>query len=494
MSGESIDRCLYCQGEIDLTGRCRQCHRLQPAVAPLTAQSHTYDKSGGSRTVSGSGDVSSEAASPPSKEAQPGARRLSRRKVLLGLVGGGLLLSGGALGRLIYILNYQHARYIYRGHTGGLDEVHALAWSPTSQRVASGADNLQVWDALSGAHIQKFPARGGVEAVAWSPDGKYLASGNGDGTVTVWEVATGKQLLIYSGHVHTVPSLDVARTHPRLSRPLSSRRTPHSSYLGGVLQLQWSPDGTLLLSSGPDDTAQVWEALTGRTLLTLGSRGALFVQNAVWAPDGRQIAGRVLEGVHFWDAISGTLLSTSWKISSVASDGANAVDSLAWSPNGRYLAAAADLDSGSETLVVVWEAATGRNVMLYRGHTDTVFVAAWSPDSRRLASAGRDMTVHVWEATTGQTEYIYRGHMGFWQQYFSARTSQAPVQASGIILAHPGTQVAPLEESASLLRSQDSSTSMPTIFKVAWSPDGQYIASGGLDQDMTATVQVWQPE
>ena len=85
-------------------------------------------------------------------------------------------------------------------------------------------------------------------------------------------------------------------------------------------------------------------------------------------------------------------------------------------------------------------------LFIYSGHLDEVNKVAWSPDSKRIASASgyypsgtTDNTVQVWDATTGDHAYIYNGHSG-------------PVTG------------------------------------VTWSPDGKYLASSSADK----TVQVWQ--
>src|SRR5690348_1832096 len=46
----------------------------------------------------------------------------------------------------------------------------------------------------------------------------------------------------------------------------------------------------------------------------------------------------------------------------------------------------------------------------YQGHSAEVYIVAWSPDSTRLASAGRDQTVQVWDSRTGSRPFIYKGH------------------------------------------------------------------------------------
>src|SRR5262249_38055889 len=86
------------------------------------------------------------------------------------------------------------------GHTGG---VSGVAFSGDGKRVASGSDDgtIKVWDAATGQ--DKLTLRGhtgGVTSVAFSGDGKRIASGSHDGTVKVWDSATGQDRLTLKGH------------------------------------------------------------------------------------------------------------------------------------------------------------------------------------------------------------------------------------------------------------------------------------------------------
>ena len=54
--------------------------------------------------------------------------------------------------------------------------------------------------------------------------------------------------------------------------------------------------------------------------------------------------------------------------------------------------------------------ATGRKTLTLRGHTGGVYAVAFSPDSKRIASASHDHTVKVWDAATGQETLTLKGH------------------------------------------------------------------------------------
>jgi hypothetical protein len=79
--------------------------------------------------------------------------------------------------------------------------------------------------------------RSGV--LAYAPDGTALASGSEDGTVRIWDVATGTPPVILTGH--TAP----------------------------ITSLTYAPNGTTLSTSAADGLARVWDGRTGRPLLTV---------------------------------------------------------------------------------------------------------------------------------------------------------------------------------------------------------------------------------
>src|SRR5437588_5050736 len=81
------------------------------------------------------------------------------------------------------------------------------------------------------------------------------------------------------------------------------------------------------------------------------------------------------------------------------------VRSARWSPDGKHIASASD-----DGTVQVWNADNGSRILTYRGHSSLVYSAAWSPDGKHIASASDDHTVQVWDASNGGQLFTYRGH------------------------------------------------------------------------------------
>jgi hypothetical protein len=156
------------------------------------------------------------------------------------------------------------------------------------------------------------------------------------------------------------------------------------AHTGEVISVAWSPDGARLATASWDGKAKVWDAASGRELLTVGEHDP--VHSVTWSPDGARLATASADGTaKVWDVAGGRQLLT-------LQGHAREVWSVAWSPDGGRLATA----SGDGT-AKVWDPAGGRQLLTLRAHTGPVLDATWSSDGKRVATASEDGTAKVWD-------------------------------------------------------------------------------------------------
>ena len=84
--------------------------------------------------------------------------------------------------------------------------VFAVAFSPGGKLLASadGDGTVRLWNPATGRSVGaplRASTRGGVRAVAFSPDGKLLATGGADGTVRLWNTATRRPVGLSLIHI-----------------------------------------------------------------------------------------------------------------------------------------------------------------------------------------------------------------------------------------------------------------------------------------------------
>jgi WD40 repeat protein/serine/threonine protein kinase len=305
-----------------------------------------------------------------------------------------------------------------RGHT---DKVFSVAFSPDGrQLVSAGQDRtVRLWDVAGAREIRTLDGHTEtVFAAVLGGDG-LLVSGSFDGTVRIWDARTGAPVHTQQGPEAQARALALSADgkflvtgsiatpfevwlwdvrHVEEGPRLEKRRPPLEEHDSPAFGVAFSPDGKHVATAGADGKLIVWDAATSRKQIALERPGNRVRPWAVaFHPDGRHLAaGYSGKDLLIWD----------WadpKKEPVVLPGPTEsghtedVHSVAYSPEGRWLA------SASWHEVIIWDAATHKEVRRLGGFLGLIWSVAWSPGPDRLLAVGGGRAhfglVELWDMT-----------------------------------------------------------------------------------------------
>jgi WD40 repeat protein len=315
-------------------------------------------------------------------------------------------------GKLLAVSSYAGV-FVYRTDTSTelwsvatASLVNDLAWSAGQTVLAAGLQDGTIiqWDGKTGAELRRLSENaGGVMAVAWSPDGNQLANGGSSGQVSIWDKQTGKNEPAANFH-HAIidlawsPSKDLLAASTsdggiEIMDVITGKQLHHligvyQTYLGdipwtGRVFVSWSPDGRLLASVDTDGIAFIWDAESGAKLSTLDS----VYTNPAWSPGGETLAAGSDKLIGFWNVHTGKT-GTPLQI-----QGENdSVDRIAWSADGKTL-----VSVSHQNAIAIWDVQAQTQQHTLNGFQDRVTSISWSPDGSALASGSWDGTIIIWD-------------------------------------------------------------------------------------------------
>jgi WD40 repeat protein len=288
-----------------------------------------------------------------------------------------------------------------------------------------------------------------ITTMAASSDGRRLVSSSRDGTLRVWDAATG------------APEAMLTRGWWRPAMWASAI----------------SADGTLAAGGSDDFVVRIWEVDTKKLRIALYAH-TQSIRVLGWSPDGRTFAsGGRDTTVRLWDAATWTLKQTL--------PHGNTVRGMAWAPDGARL-----FTGTAEDLIYAWDVASGTLLGTLRGHQNTVHALAVTGDGRSLVSGAADQTLRLWSlAPTASSTVLALDRsnepVGRWEQYgiypgpevmsvaassdgrlVASAHRDSPIRLWALPDGRPVAQIA---------------SPSPSTYAVVFSRDGRYLFSGGDD-------------
>ncbi|KAL3420756.1 putative WD domain-containing protein [Phlyctema vagabunda] len=240
---------------------------------------------------------------------------------------------------------------------------------------------------------------GWVRSLAVEPKNNWFASGAGDRTIKIWDLASGQLRVTLTGHISTVRGLAVSSRHPYLFSCGEDKMVKcwdletnkvirhYHGHLSGVYTLAIHPTLDVLVTGGRDGVARVWDMRTRSNVHVLAGHKGTVSDLKCQEADPQVITSSLDSTVRLWDLAAG-------KTMAALTHHKKGVRALAVHPKEFTFA------SGSTGSIKQWKCPEGAFMQNFDGHNSIINTLSVNEDNV-LFSGGDNGSMSFWDWKSG---------------------------------------------------------------------------------------------
>jgi len=241
---------------------------------------------------------------------------------------------------------------------------------------------------------------GWVRSLAVEPGNQWFASGAGDRTIKLWDMASGQLKLTLTGHISTVRGLAIDSKHPYLFSCGEDKMVKcwdletnkvirhYHGHLSGVYTLALHPHLDLLMTGGRDGVVRVWDMRTRSNVMVLGGHKGTVSQVITQEADPQVISSSLDSTVRLWDLAN-------QKTSAVLTHHKKGVRALVSHPTEFTFASAS---TGS---IKQFKCPEGALMQNFEAGQNSIINTLAANEDNVMFSGGDDGSVGFWDWKTG---------------------------------------------------------------------------------------------
>ncbi|HEX9060553.1 MAG TPA: hypothetical protein VF941_10265 [Clostridia bacterium] len=251
-----------------------------------------------------------------------------------------------------------------------------------------------------------------INSAIYNNDGSKILSASADKTIKEWDTDTGKCIREYKGHSDSVNTAIYSKCERKILSSSDDRTIKEwdvdsgkcirtlSGHMDCVNSAIYSDDQKRILSASDDRTIKEWDVNSGEYILAFECHSNILKNlickngNELFSIDRKRILS-FSENVIYTKSNDLTEL-TSYENSSIRS-----ISTECGTHGKRVL-------SLTKNIIEEWDTKTRERIHTYKGHSNTVIIARYSSDGKKILSLSKDKTIREWDINTEKCIHKYR--------------------------------------------------------------------------------------